>query len=131
MRVFANWKDAEIYLSFDTSMLWGEYCIIRLCVVHLGRGIPMGWRVIKHKSSSVNIDTYQDLLQRVSRLLPVNVKVILLADRGFGKLLTSGLIRLLSVNQRAMFSEFSVYPFYKHLYPSILSDTFNPVISGS
>ena len=81
--VFANWKDSEIYLSFDTSMLWDKYCIIRICVVHLGRAIPVGWRVLKHKSSSVKIDTYQDLLKRVSRLLPVDVKVILLADRGF------------------------------------------------
>ena len=47
--VFANWKDSEIYLSFDTSMLWDEYCIIRVCVVHLGRAIPVGWRVLKHK----------------------------------------------------------------------------------
>lgn len=81
--VFANWKDSEIYLSFDTSMLWDKYCIIRSCVVHLGRAIPVGWRVLKHKSSSVKIDTYQDLLKRVSKLLPVDVKVILLADRGF------------------------------------------------
>jgi Transposase DDE domain len=81
--VFAKWKDSEIYLSFDTSMLWDEYCIIRICVVHLGRAIPVGWRVIKHKSSSVKIATYQDLLKRISRLLPVNAKVILLADRGF------------------------------------------------
>lgn len=81
--VFANWKDSEIYLSFDTSMLWDKYCIIRICVVHLGRAIPVGWRVLQHKSSSVKIDTYQDLLKRVSRLLPVDVKVILLADRGF------------------------------------------------
>lgn len=80
---FANWKDSEIYLSFDTSMLWDKYCIIRICVVHLDRAIPVGWRVLKHKSSSVKIDTYQDLLKRVSRLLPVDVKVILLADRGF------------------------------------------------
>jgi hypothetical protein len=79
--VFANWKDSEIYLSFDTSMLWDEYCIIRVCVVHLGRAIPVGWRVLKHKSSSVKIETYQDLLKRIAKLLPVNIKVILLADR--------------------------------------------------
>lgn len=81
--VFAKWKDSEIYLSFDTSMLWDEYCIIRICVVHLGRAIPVGWRVLKHKSSSVKIETYQDLLKRISKLLPVRAKVILLADRGF------------------------------------------------
>lgn len=81
--VFAKWKDAEIYLSFDTSMLWDKYCIIRLCVVHLGRSIPIGWRVLKHNSSSVKLDTYEDLLLRVSKLLPATVKVVLLADRGF------------------------------------------------
>ena len=81
--VFANWKDPEIYLTFDTSMLWDEYCLIRICVVHLGRAIPIGWRVLKHKSSSVKLDTYKDLLKRVSKLLPANPKVVLLADRGF------------------------------------------------
>lgn len=81
--VFASWRDPEIYLSFDTSMLRNEYCIIRICVVHLGRAIPIGWRVLKHQSSSVKIDTYQDLLKRVSKLLPTSVKVVLLAERGF------------------------------------------------
>jgi len=81
--VFANWQDPEIYLTFDTSMLWDEYCLIRVCVVHLGRAIPIGWRVLKHKSSSVKLDTYKNLLKRVSKLLPANPKVVLLADRGF------------------------------------------------
>ena len=81
--VFANWQDPEIYLTFDTSMLWDEYCLIRICVVHLGRAIPIGWRVLKHQSSSVKLDTYKDLLKRVSKLLPTNPKVVLLADRGF------------------------------------------------
>ena len=44
--VFANWQESEIYLTFDTSMLWDEYCLIRVCVVHLGRAIPIGWRVL-------------------------------------------------------------------------------------
>jgi hypothetical protein len=81
--VFGNWQDPEIFLTFDTSMLWDEFCIIRICVVHLGRAIPIGWRVLKHPSSSVQFSTYKDLLKRASKLLPTNVKVILLADRGF------------------------------------------------
>jgi Transposase DDE domain len=81
--LLAKWEDAEIYLSFDTSQLWEEYCIIRLCVVHRGRALPLCWRVIKHRSSSVDISTYQDMLKRASKLLPINVKVIFLADRGF------------------------------------------------
>ena len=51
--------------------------------MHLGRAIPIGWRVLKHPSSSVKIDTYENLLLRASKLLPRQAKVIFLADRGF------------------------------------------------
>lgn len=64
--LIATWKEPEIYLSFDTSQLWEEYCIIRLCVVHQGRALPLCWRVIKHRSSSVEMSTYQDMLKRAS-----------------------------------------------------------------
>lgn len=67
-----KWQEAEIYLSFDTSQLWEEYCMIRLCVVHRGRALPLCWRVIKHRSSSVKIDTYREMLKRASKLLPIS-----------------------------------------------------------
>jgi hypothetical protein len=79
----SKWQDSELLLSLDTSMLWDSYCIIRLSVVYRGRAIPVGWRVIEHKSSSVQLSVYQDLLKRVAGLLPSGVKVVLLADRGF------------------------------------------------
>ena len=80
----SKWEEANIYLSFDTSQLWEEYCMIRLCVVHRGRALPLCWRVIKHRSSSVKIDSYREMFKRAAKLLPENVKVILLADRAFG-----------------------------------------------
>jgi hypothetical protein len=80
----SKWQEANIYLSFDTSQLWKKYCIIRLCVVHRGRALPLCWRVIKHRSSSVKIDSYREMFKRAAKLLPENVKVILLADRAFG-----------------------------------------------
>jgi hypothetical protein len=79
----SKWQDSELLLSLDTSLLWDSYCIIRLSVVYRGRAIPVGWRVIEHKSSSVQLSVYQDLLKRVAGLLPSGVKVVLLADRGF------------------------------------------------
>ncbi|WP_286393595.1 hypothetical protein [Pseudanabaena mucicola] len=51
--------------------------------MHRGRALPLCWRVIEHRSSSVEMSSYRDMFQRASKLLPVNVKVILLADRGF------------------------------------------------
>jgi len=36
------------------------------------------------RSSSVKIDSYREIFKRSAKLLPENVKVILLADRAFG-----------------------------------------------
>ncbi len=78
-----GWSEKVVYLSLDTSMLWNQYCLIRVALVYRGRAVPVAWRVLEHPSSSVKIQTYQDLLTRVARLMPVEVKVILLGDRGF------------------------------------------------
>jgi Transposase DDE domain len=91
--VFAHWQDPEMYLTLDTSMLWDKFCIIRLCIVHMGRSIPIAWRVLEHPSSSVKFDTYKDLLRRASKLLPKHVKIILLADRGFANPLLIDYVR--------------------------------------
>jgi len=81
--VLADWKDIVLYLSFDTTMLWDTFCVMRLSVVYRGRAMPIIWRVVEHGSSSVKFIVYQDLLNKASRLLPVGVKVVFLADRGF------------------------------------------------
>lgn len=79
----SGWEEEVLYLTLDTSMLWNQYCLIRVAVVYRGRAVPVGWRVLKHSSSSVTLQEYQALLKRVARLVPVGVKVILLGDRGF------------------------------------------------
>lgn len=79
----SQWQESILYLSLDTSMLWNQYCLIRISVIHRGRAIPVAWRVIEHDSSSVALSAYADLLKRVSRLMPPGVKIVFLADRGF------------------------------------------------
>jgi hypothetical protein len=49
----SNWADDIIYLSFDPTMLWNQFCVMRLSVVYRGRAIPVIWRVLAHRSSSV------------------------------------------------------------------------------
>lgn len=78
-----DWGDHTLYLALDTSRLFEEYCLIRTSVVFRGRAVPMVWKVIEHKSSTVAFDVYKGLLESASRLLPTGVKVVLLADRGF------------------------------------------------
>ena len=80
----ADWGEHKLYLAFDTSMLWNQFCIVRISVVYKGRAIPLVWKVLEHGSASVAYEDYKELLTRAEKLLPVFVKkVILLADRGF------------------------------------------------
>lgn len=64
-------------------MLWDEFCLIRLSIQYRGRAVPLLWRVLRHGSSSVRFEVYQDLLKRAARLIPSGVSVRFLADRGF------------------------------------------------
>src|SRR5215471_7394463 len=78
-----EWGRHTLYLALDTSMLWTQYCLIRLSVVYRGRAVPVVWEVIEHGSSSVTHEAYAALLEAVPPLLPAGVKVVFLADRGF------------------------------------------------
>jgi Transposase DDE domain len=78
-----DWGRHTLYLALDTSMLWNQYCLMRLSVVYRGRAVPIVWEVIEHGSSSVSHDAYEALLDTVPALLPAGVKVVFLADRGF------------------------------------------------
>lgn len=82
-QALAAWGETQITLIEDTSMLWDEYCLIRLSVQYRGRAIPLVWRVIRHGSSSVSFEVYQAMLKRATRLVPSGVCVCFLADRGF------------------------------------------------
>lgn len=37
----SHWQQSVMYLALDSSMLWNEYCLIRLVVVHRGRGLTV------------------------------------------------------------------------------------------
>ena len=96
----AGWEDPCVYLSLDTSLFWDEYCLIRLAVVHKGRALPLTWRVLKHTSASVAASEYQEMLVQAARLLPAEVKVVLLADRGFIHTDTMSAVRQLGWHYR-------------------------------
>lgn len=83
-QALAEWDYSKLYLGLDTSMLWGKYCVIRIAVIYRGRAVPLVWRVIDHKSSTVAFEDYALLLDRASELLsPFKCQVVFLADRGF------------------------------------------------
>ncbi len=54
-KALANWSEDNIFLALDTSLFWENYCLVRLCVIHRGRALPVVWRVMKHESASVSV----------------------------------------------------------------------------
>jgi hypothetical protein len=94
-RALAEWGNHTLYLALDTTMLWNRYCVIRLCVLYRGRAVPLVWEVLEHGSSSVAYEAYAALLDAVPPLLPLGVKVVFLADRGFADTALLGHLRRL------------------------------------
>lgn len=83
-QALTEWGENTLYLALDTSMLWGQYCIVRISVIYRGRAIPMVWTVLEHPSSTVAFEVYKNLLNKAALLLlPFRCQVIFLADRGF------------------------------------------------
>jgi hypothetical protein len=80
----AAWGEATLYLALDTTLLWEQYCMIRVSVIYRGRAVPLIWHVLEHRSAQVAFRAYREVLQRAAKLLPSGIrKVVLLADRGF------------------------------------------------
>jgi hypothetical protein len=82
-QALAEWGKHTLYLALDTTMLWNRYCIVRISVIYRGRAVPLVWQVVEQASSRVAYATYEALLDAVLSLLPLGVKVVMLADRGF------------------------------------------------
>jgi hypothetical protein len=77
-----EWGTHLLYLALDTSMVWNQYCLIRLSVVYRGRAVPVVWDVIEQGSSRVPHEAYAAVLDAVPALLPAGSKVVFRADRG-------------------------------------------------
>src|SRR5512147_2032713 len=75
------WGEATLYLALDTTMLWDQYCMIRLSVIYRGRAVPLALQVVEHRRAQVAFRVHRDLLQRAATLLPPDLRqVVLLAD---------------------------------------------------
>jgi hypothetical protein len=88
-QALCEWNRERLYLSLDTTIVWNCFCIVWVGVVYRGRTVPVAWRVVAQSSSSVRLWTIQRVLRQAQSILPDEVAIVLLADRGFadGKLM--------------------------------------------
>ncbi len=56
-----QWGCQSMMLILDTTVLWNEFCLVRVCVEYWGRAVPLGWQVLAHPSSSVSFELYRPL----------------------------------------------------------------------
>ncbi len=82
-QALSEWGQQRLYLSLDTTLVWNCFCIVWVGVVYRGRTVPIAWSVVAQSSSTVRLWTIQRVLRQVTRVLPVDAIVVLLADRGF------------------------------------------------
>lgn len=99
-QALANWGQHTLYLALDTSLLWNQYCIVRISVIYRGRAVPLVWQVLAQGSSSVAYEVYRELLAQAARLLPDPCQVVFLADRGFADTHLMGHLRRLGWHWR-------------------------------
>lgn len=80
-----DWGDRVLVLALDTSVLFEDFCLIRVAVLFRGRAVPLVSRVISHSSAQVSTAQLLPILAEVKGMLDfVGLHdVRLLADRGF------------------------------------------------
>jgi len=81
--VLTGFAGESVLITLDTSMLWNRFCLIAVCFVWGGRSFTLAQTVIEHGSATVGFEQYQPVLKSAQRVLPPQVQVTLLADRGF------------------------------------------------
>lgn len=77
------WAGQQMLLVLDTSLLWDQYCLIEVCLAWGGRSLVLAQAVLEHGSATVGFEQYRPVLEAAQAVLPADVQVTFLADRGF------------------------------------------------
>ncbi len=93
-RALADWAGHTLYVGLDTTSVNNALVIARTSAIYRGRAVPLAWQVFKRKSVMLGFDQYTGLVQFTAQLIPPEVSVILLGDRGFRD------VRLMSLAHR-------------------------------
>jgi hypothetical protein len=83
LHALRDWKlPTRVSVALDTTAV-SPFVLIRASLIYKGRAIPLAWRAIRQASTKVSFEDYQPVLEQVRTLLPAQLEITLLADRGF------------------------------------------------
>lgn len=100
-----EWSGHTLYIGLDTTSVANRLVITRTAVLYRGRAVPLAWQVFKRRSVMLAFDHYAGLVRYTASLLPAEVNVVLLADRGFRDVRLMALLRQLHWHFRLRLAE--------------------------
>ncbi len=72
----------SFYVALDTTALT-PFVLICASLLYRGRAIPLAWRAMRHRSTQVSFEAYLPVLNQLRAIVPPDLVITVLADRGF------------------------------------------------
>ena len=82
-QALADWSGHTLYVALDTTRVANRLVIARTAVIYRGRAVPLAWQVFKRQRVMLAFEQYAGLVRYTARLLPANLSIVWLGDRGF------------------------------------------------
>lgn len=108
--VLRGWQGKkELALAMDASTLGERFTVLSISVVYRGCGIPIAWKIIPAMQEGAWRPYWEGLLATLEGVVPLDWKVILMADRGlyaawlFEAIVKLGWHPMLRVNEELSF----------------------------
>jgi hypothetical protein len=94
--VLRGWQGKkELALAMDASTLGERFTVLSISVVYRGCGIPIAWKILKASQEGEWRPYWEGLLAALEGVVPKEVKVIVMADRGlYAAWLWSAIVKL-------------------------------------
>lgn len=80
--VMSLWQTKEVALAIDATSLGQNFVVLVVSTVCLGCAIPVAWKVIQGQEKGSWKGHWEKLLKSISKAIPKEKQVIVLADRG-------------------------------------------------
>lgn len=81
--VIQNWQGKhELALALDATTLGERFTVLSISVVYRGCAIPVAWHFLRAKEAGSWQEPLEALLQSLQGAIPVDWKVLVMADRG-------------------------------------------------
>jgi len=80
--VLRRWKGSELPIAIDATTLGQRFVVLAISVVYAGTAIPVAWKILKADAKGSWKAHWLRLLRNFRDVVPAEMKVIVLADRG-------------------------------------------------